>query len=55
MATPHATVLALAVLEDTNNPADLTLRILELATEGASSGLRSASASLIAFKGADIS
>ncbi|KAK2048395.1 hypothetical protein LZ31DRAFT_591680 [Colletotrichum somersetense] len=39
MATPHVAVLALAVLEDINNPADLTLRILGLATEGVMTSL----------------
>ncbi|KAK2055058.1 hypothetical protein LY76DRAFT_648653 [Colletotrichum caudatum] len=53
MAIPHAAALALAVLGDINNPADLTPRTLELATEGASIGPGSASPSLIAFNGAD--
>lgn len=54
MATPHVVGLALylAALEDLNTPAALTARILELATEGAASGLRTGTPNLVAFNGA---
>ncbi|KAF6806777.1 Alkaline protease 1-like protein 3 [Colletotrichum sojae] len=55
MATPHVVGLALylAALEDLNTPAALTARILELATEGAATGLRTGTPNLVAFNGAE--
>nr|XP_036575155.1 Alkaline protease 1-like protein 3 [Colletotrichum truncatum]KAF6781682.1 Alkaline protease 1-like protein 3 [Colletotrichum truncatum] len=55
MATPHVVGLALylAVVENIGTPAALKARILELATEGAATGLRSGSPNLIAFNGVE--